>query len=124
MHNGSKTREELPSLQKSPALEVLEPVFQAANNGSELIDMVTTFRGQFIASAPRIRANSKSMYEDLERRFTDAEEENPLWGYDLERLWGAVMQCPGGRRIGDRCPSMLSGMLGTVGEVEDCQCVD
>jgi hypothetical protein len=108
----------------NPDPEVLESVFRAANNGTELVDMVATFRGQFIASAPRIRANSKSMYEDLERRFTDSEEENPLWGYDLERLWGAVMQCPGGRRVGDRCPSMLSGMLGTVGEVDDCQCID
>ena len=107
-----------------PAPEVLESVFGAANNGTKLIDMVTTYRGQFITSASRIRANSKSMYEDLDRRFLDSEEENPLWGYDLERLWGAVMQCPGGRRIGDRCPSMLSGMLGTVGEVEDCQCID
>ena len=108
----------------TPDPAVLESVFQAANNGSELVDMVTTYRGQFITSAPRIRANTKSMYEDLRQRFTNSEEENPLWGYDLERLWGAVMQCPGGRRVGDRCPSMLSGMLGTVGEVEDCQCVD
>jgi len=107
-----------------PNPEVLESVFGAANNDSKLADMVTTYRGQFIASAPRIRANSKSMYEDLDRRFIDSEEENPLWGYDLERLWGAVMQCPGGRRVADRCPSLLSGMLGTVGEVEDCQCVD
>ena len=108
----------------NPNPEVLESVFGAANNGTELVDMVATFRGQFIASAPRIRGNSKSMYEDLDRRFIDSEEENPLWGYDLERLWGAVMQCPGGRRVGDRCPSLLSGMLGTVGEVEDCQCID
>lgn len=108
----------------NPNPEVLESVFGAANNGSKLTDMVTTYRGQFITSAPRIRANSKSVYEDLDRRFTDSEEENPLWGYDLERLWGAVMQCPGGRRVGDRCPSLLSGMLGTVGEVEDCQCLD
>jgi hypothetical protein len=108
----------------NPDPEVLESVFRAANNGTEMVDMVAAYRGQFITSAPRIRANSKSMYEDLERRFTDSGEENPLWGFDLERLWGAVMQCPGGRRVGDRCPSMLSGMLGTVGEVEDCQCVD
>lgn len=108
----------------NPNPKVLESVFGAANNGTELVDMVATYRGQFIASAPRIRGNSRSMYEDLDRRFTDSEEENPLWGYDLERLWGAVMQCPGGRRVGDRCPSLLSGMLGTVGEVEDCQCVD
>jgi hypothetical protein len=108
----------------NPDPEVLETVFRAANNNTDFSNMVTTYRGQFITSAPRIRANSKSMYEDLDRRFTDSEEENPLWGYDLERLWGAVMQCPGGRRVGDRCPSLLSGMLGTVGEVEDCQCVD
>jgi hypothetical protein len=108
----------------NPDPEVLESVFQAANNGTECFDMIPTYRGQFITSAPRIRANSKSLYEDLRQRFTDSEEENPLWGYDMERLWGTVMQCPGGRRMGDRCPSMLSGMLGTVGEVEDCQCVD
>lgn len=108
----------------NPAPEVLETVFSAANNGSEVVDMVPTYRGQFIASAKRIRSNEKSMYEDLRKRFTDAHEENPLWGYDLERLWGAVMQCPGGRRIGDRCPSLLAGMLGTVGAMEDCQCVD
>ncbi|KAM0711151.1 hypothetical protein Q7P35_001890 [Cladosporium inversicolor] len=104
--------------------EVLESVFRTANNDTDFADVVTTYRGQFITSAPRIRANSKSMYEDLDRRFTASEEENPLWGYDLERLWGVVMQCPGGRRVGDRCPSLLSGMLGTVGEVEDCQCID
>lgn len=108
----------------NPNPEVLEAIFRAANNGSECIDMVPTYRGQFITSAPRIRANEKALYEDLERRFTDTDEENPLWGYDLERLWGTVMQCPGGRRVGDKCPSLLSGMLGTVGTLEDCQCVD
>lgn len=108
----------------NPNPEVLESVFQAANNGTEWADIVPTYRGQFITSASRIRANPKSLYEDLEQRFTDSGEENPLWGYDMERLWGSVMQCPGGRRMGDRCPSLFSGMLGTVGEVEDCQCVD
>jgi hypothetical protein len=108
----------------NPDPQVLESVFKQANNGSECADMVPTYRGQFIASAPRIRANEREMYEGLRRRFTETGEENPLWGYDLERLWGTVLQCPGGRRMGDRCPSMLSGMLGTVGAVEDCQCVD
>jgi hypothetical protein len=108
----------------NPDPSVLESVFKEANNGSECADMVPTYRGQFIASAPRIRANDRAMYEGLRRRFTETGEENPLWGYDLERLWGTVLQCPGGRRMGDRCPSMLSGMLGTVGAVGDCQCVD
>lgn len=108
----------------NPPPETLESVFKAANNGSELVDMVPTYRGQFIASATRIRSSEKSMYEDLRRRFTESTEENPLWGYDLERLWGVVMKCPGGKRVADRCPSLLAGMLGTVGELEDCQCVD
>ena len=108
----------------NPDPSVLESVFREANNGTECADMVPTYRGQFIASAPRIRANERAMYEGLRRRFTETGEENPLWGYDLERLWGTVLQCPGGRKMGDRCPSMLSGMLGTVGAVEDCQCVD
>lgn len=107
-----------------PALDTLQTVYGLANNGSDCADLVPTYRGQFIASAARIRANPREFWEGLRTRFTDAQEENPLWGYDLERWWGAMMQCPGGRRIGDRCPSMMSGMLGTVGELEDCQCVD
>jgi len=108
----------------NPDPQLLQSVFRDSNNGSECVDMVPTYRGQFIASAARIRANGPALYAGLRRRFTETGEENPLWGYDLERLWGTVLQCPGGRRMGDRCPSMLSGMLGTVGAAEDCQCVD
>jgi hypothetical protein len=107
-----------------PNPATLSTVFRTANNGSECVDWVPTYRGQFIASADRIRANERVFYEGLERRFTEVDEENPLWGYDMERLWGVVMGCAGGRRMGDRCPSMFSGVLGTVGEVEDCQCID
>ncbi|KAM0713774.1 hypothetical protein Q7P37_010736 [Cladosporium fusiforme] len=109
----------------APSQDLLETVFHAANGANATCaDIVPTYRGQFIASAPRIRANEKSMYEDLRRRFTDADEENPSWGYDLERLWGTVLQCAGSRSMGDRCPSMMSGMMGTVGALEDCQCLD
>ena len=108
----------------NPDARVLESVFREANNGSDCAGLVPTYRGQFIASAKRIRANDVALYEGLRERFTVTGLENPAWGYDLERLWGTVLKCPGGRRMGDRCPSMLSGMLGTVGAVGDCQCVD
>jgi len=108
----------------SPDAAALKQVFADANNNETCSDFVPTFRGQFIASAERIRNNKKDFYEGLRSRLMDPKEENPAFGYDLERLWGVVLQCPGGRRIADRCPSMASGLLGTVGELEDCQCLD
>lgn len=108
----------------SPDAPAMKQIFADANNNETCKDVVPTFRGQFIASAERIRHNSEDFYQSLRSRLMDPEEENPAFGYDLERLWGIVMQCPGGRRIADRCPSMASGLLGTVGELEDCQCLD
>lgn len=107
-----------------PNTTALSTVFSAANSGAECADLVPTYRGQFVASARRIRSNEKEVYEGLRERFEGTGEENPAWGYDLERLWGAVLRCPGGRRMADRCPSMRAGMLGVVGEVGDCQCLD
>lgn len=109
----------------SPDPQLLQEVFHAANGANATCaDIVPTFRGQFVASAQRIRAGEKAFYEDLRRRFTESDEENPSWGYDLERFWGTVLRCPGGREVGDRCPSMMGGMLGSVGALQDCQCLD
>ena len=108
----------------SPDVAVLKQIFASANKLANCSDFVPTYRGQFIASAERIRSNSHKFYESLRSKLEDSRDEDPAFGYDLERFWGVIMQCPGGRRIADRCPSMASGMLGIVGQLEDCECLD
>ncbi|EPE32259.1 hypothetical protein GLAREA_07392 [Glarea lozoyensis ATCC 20868] len=99
--------------------------------------VLLSYKGQFVASAKRIRGISKAMYEELFLAVTTDEgwrrgrdsvgytqlPENPDFGFTLERLWGLLMQCATDSRVAVRCPSLLSGK-GLGGDVRDCQCLD
>ncbi|KAF2138921.1 uncharacterized protein K452DRAFT_320588 [Aplosporella prunicola CBS 121167] len=99
--------------------------------------VLLTYKGQFIASAARIRAPGQALYKELRTALLDraswahrepylsgrADSLNaPRLGYTLERAWAALLQC-GEARIAGRCPSLLSGM-GSEGEKADCACLD
>jgi len=111
-------------------------------------DLILTFRGQFLASAARIRGNNKSLYEQLlggllgmsswmhqpeyiEKGLTAGNTDSlidPAFGYVLERLWGEIMGCSSAR-IAHRSPSLLSSYVRSVwfGQKfprEDVQCLD
>lgn len=99
--------------------------------------VLLSYKGQFVASAARVRANEKAMYEKL----SDALQEPDSWahgqeylqgrpdslnapylGYTLERLWSVIMQCSD-ERIAALCPTLLSGKR-RGGSKSDCQCLD
>ncbi|GAB7362995.1 hypothetical protein MBLNU230_g3289t1 [Neophaeotheca triangularis] len=105
------------------------------------------YKGQFIASAPRIRGVGRAVFEALRRELLDPDAigggarrfgggllrvdagatvddalDRPVFGYTVERLWGVLMQCPG-LHVAAVCPSLLSGWR-RGGGVGDCQCLD
>jgi hypothetical protein len=99
--------------------------------------VLLSYKGQFVASAARVRANERAMYE----RSRDALQEPDSWahgqeylqgrpdslnapyfGYTLERLWSVIMQCSD-ERIAALCPTLLSGAR-RGGSKADCQCLD
>ncbi|TGO18203.1 hypothetical protein BTUL_0011g00080 [Botrytis tulipae] len=99
--------------------------------------ILLSYKGQFIASARRIRGISRGIYEDLlstitsesgwghDSRFVKENDspDNPSFGFAVERVWGLLMQCASNDRVSTKCPSLFSGMK-TVGDVGDCQCLD
>ena len=127
---------------------VLKNIYSRANSGQECRDLVLTYRGQFIASASRIRGVGKALFTDLLHQMTDAESAMhqpaywdmpwrfgrddslgaPIFGYTLERMWGAILQCSD-PRLPRLCPSLLSGAVnplvaGGRAALDDCQCLD
>lgn len=126
---------------------ILNSLFRDFNNGTECADIALTYRGQFIASAVRIRSNQKETYQRWlnELREPDgllhlANYTNSVYsvkrdsmsapraGFTLERTWGVMMRC-NERRIAFNCPSFLSSFLcppAICGRaiLEDCQCLD
>lgn len=105
--------------------------------------ILLSYKGQFVASARRIRGISRKIYGGLLTTITSKEgwshdtssqdiagvgadedsPSNPYFGFAMERVWGLVMQCGTNAAVAARCPSLLSGM-GKGGRVEDCQCLD
>ncbi|KAK6593223.1 hypothetical protein H4I96_11158 [Botrytis cinerea] len=99
--------------------------------------ILLSYKGQFIASARRIRGISRVIYEDLlstitsesgwshDSRFVKENDspDNPSFGFAVERIWGLLMQCASDDRVSTKCPSLLSGIT-TGGDVGDCQCLD
>nr|POE72462.1 hypothetical protein CFP56_12335 [Quercus suber] len=124
---------------------VLNGLYRIANHGADCRDIVLTYKGQFIASAARIRGNTANLYrillDDLRNSssaihspsYTDSpwhvgqpdSLNSPIFGYTLERMWGVLMQCSE-MRVAHRCPSLLSGVFSKVKEANlaDCQCLD
>lgn len=126
---------------------LLQTIFGDFNHGAECKDVVLTYRGQFVASAARIRGNELGTYrrwldelrqpqgflhtppytESVWSRKNDSMSA-PRIGFTLERLWGTMLQC-NQRRIAHRCPSLLSPLICPpiiCGKQEpgDCQCLD
>lgn len=126
---------------------VLNALFADFNDEVQCKDMVLTYRGQFIASAARIRGNDRSTYVRWLRELRDAQGRlhnlpyvasawsrkkdsmsAPRVGFTIERMWGVIFQC-NQRRIADRCPAFLSNPLCprfvcSAAALEDCQCLD
>jgi hypothetical protein len=102
--------------------------------------ILLSYKGQFVASARRIRGVDKNVYESLLKAITSEDmdswshekdivqgrkdmPDNPFFGFTVERIWGLLMQCATDGVVAAKCPSLLSGM-GHGGKVEDCQCLD
>jgi hypothetical protein len=110
---------------------------QAMNETCTDQQMLLSYKGQFVASAARLRGNEQSLYKTLRTALEDpgnfVHQEGylqgrpdsmnaPFFGYTLERLWSVLLQCSE-ERIATRCPTLLSGTR-RGGSKEDCQCFD
>ncbi|PNS14492.1 hypothetical protein CAC42_3778 [Sphaceloma murrayae] len=99
--------------------------------------VLLSYKGQFVASAARIRGTDRALYEGLYGLFEDAgswvhrepylagrteEMSAPVFGFTMERMWAGLLQC-GAEGVSTRCPSLLSGWR-TGGDRGDCQCFD
>jgi len=100
--------------------------------------ILLSYKGQFVASARRIRGIRRKIYEGLLETITSKDgwshnktyvgdavdrPDNPYFGFTVERIWSLLMQCATDARVAAKCPSLLSGM-GREGIVGDCQCLD
>ncbi|KAH7095028.1 hypothetical protein FB567DRAFT_430520 [Paraphoma chrysanthemicola] len=100
-------------------------------------DVSLSYKGQFIASAARIRGIDKAIYHDLRHAFVDEDSwahqpeflrgrpdsmTAPQFGYAMERMWNLVFQCEG-MDVAWKCPTMISGWR-IGGDEGDCQCFD
>jgi hypothetical protein len=96
-----------------------------------------SYKGQFIASARRLRGIRKEVYEDLHSALVDPRSwahsepylrnrpdsmNAPYFGYTLERLWSILLQCSEDD-VAMKCPTLLSGTR-RGGDPSDCQCFD
>jgi hypothetical protein len=127
---------------------VLSELFSLANPNRQCRNLVWTFRGQFIVSGARIRANGKDVYETVLRNLTDPDNKmhapeytqgiwhsaqkdslnDPVFGFTVERFWGILMQCSE-PRVGHQSPSqfavsMRPKWLAGGFHHEDAQCLD
>ncbi|KAF2219309.1 hypothetical protein BDZ85DRAFT_206138 [Elsinoe ampelina] len=99
--------------------------------------VLLSYKGQFVASAARIRGTERGVYEELYGLFGDEESwvhkepylagrkedvSAPVFGYTVERMWAALLQCSE-REVVRGCPSLVSGWR-RGGSRGDCQCFD
>ncbi|PQE16215.1 hypothetical protein CJF31_00011107 [Rutstroemia sp. NJR-2017a BVV2] len=99
--------------------------------------VLLSYKGQFVASASRIRGVPLDIYDGLHDAITSTsgwshdpnvvgdnmdEPDAPYFGYTVERIWNLLMQCSNSR-VATMCPSLLSQWR-TFGRIEDCQCLD
>jgi hypothetical protein len=100
-------------------------------------EVLLSYKGQFVASAERLRGINRTVYEDLHRNLVDEHARThgepylrgrpdslnaPFFGYTVERMWAVLLQCSE-RDVARKCPSLLAGWR-RGGDVTDCQCVD
>lgn len=112
-------------------------VYEEVYNASCVGPVLLSYKGQFVASAARIRGNKRAFYENLWHAMIDptswahAEKylqgrpdslDAPFFGYTLERIWSTIMQCSD-IDVAARCPTLLSRWR-RWGATRDCQCVD
>jgi hypothetical protein len=96
-----------------------------------------SYKGQFIASARRIRGIDRKIYERLGDAMVDPNSwahkepylkgrndslDAPVFGYLVERLWSILLQCSD-LQVAANCPSLISGTR-RDGDLGDCQCFD
>ena len=123
---------------------IVRSIHERANNitcspdeNNEYNQILLSYKGQFIASAARIRGIDRGIYEELRNLLIDESSRvhqepylqgrkdkmsAPVFGYTVERLWSSLMQCSDSR-VAKLCPSLLSGFR-TGGKRSDCQCFD
>ncbi|KAF2242011.1 hypothetical protein BU26DRAFT_439200 [Trematosphaeria pertusa] len=107
------------------------------DNATACDKVLLSFKGQFVASAKRIRGVDTSVYQDLREAFVNKESwahkeeylqgrpdsmSAPVFGYTMERMWNLLFQC-NDMDVAWKCPTLLSGTRGG-GSIEDCQCFD
>ncbi|GAB1742126.1 hypothetical protein NU219Hw_g7513t1 [Hortaea werneckii] len=122
---------------------VLEDIYSMFNNGSHCQDLVLAYRGQFVVSRNRIWSSDIKAYRHLRNQLIDMNDDKhkmpyldqnwmagrrdrpdaPNFGFTIERMWGAIMQCSD-QRIAKECPSLLAGLLGNRMLLGACQCLD
>ncbi|KAL9094693.1 MAG: hypothetical protein Q9165_002963 [Trypethelium subeluteriae] len=115
---------------------VLLDVYKDANKMS-CGPMLLSYKGQFIASAKRIRGVERKVYEELREALVKPESwahqpkylqgrpdsvNAPYFGFTMERLWSTLLQCSD-MDIAWKCPTLLSGSR-RGGDAGDCQCFD
>lgn len=99
--------------------------------------VLLSYKGQFAASAARIRGIDKNIYQGIWQALVDDkswahqasflhgrpdELSAPDFGYTIERLWSLLFQCSS-LDVAWKCPSLVSRWR-IGGEVGDCQCFD
>lgn len=104
--------------------------------------LLLSYKGQFIASAARIRGAGQEVYRYLEDALVEEDSwahqpeywtglglgtdsmNAPILGFTLERLWFAIMQCSN-MKVPAHCHTMISTNT-TPSNVtaDDCQCFD
>jgi hypothetical protein len=100
-------------------------------------EVLLSYKGQFIASAERLRGLNRTKYEDLHRVLIDQHAwthtepylrgrpdslNAPYFGFTLERMWSVLLQCSE-VDIALKCPTLLAGSR-RGGNFKDCQCID
>lgn len=110
---------------------------QVYGSSSTCSYVLLSYKGQFAASAARIRGIDRSIYQDMWQALVDdkswAHQDSflhgrpdelsaPDFGYTVERLWSMLFQCSS-TNLAWKCPSMVSRWR-IGGDVGDCQCFD
>lgn len=116
---------------------LLFPQIQSRIDHSARDGVLLSYKGQFVATAARIRGIDKAIYDDLWKLLTDEKSwahnepylqgredrmDTPWFGYTMERIWNVLFQCSD-MDVAWKCPTLLSGWR-PGGSIADCQCFD
>ncbi|KAI9893147.1 MAG: hypothetical protein M1814_000695 [Vezdaea aestivalis] len=115
----------------------IQTLYNDVHPGQSCSKILLSYKGQFIASAKRIRGTPKSVYEGLRDALVDEQSwahkpkylqgrkdslNAPFLGFTLERAWNLLLQCSD-MNVAWKCPTLLSGTR-SGGNKGDCQCFD